>query len=110
MPYLFLAAAIVLEVIGTLFLKVAYLNRGAWWPIIIIVLCYTGAFTSLALSLERFSIGFVYAVWAGIGVALVAIAGVLFFNEKIDLAGVAGISLIIAGVVVLNGFSQMSGH
>ena len=109
MHYFYLSLAIVLEVVGTLFLKVAYLNRG-WWPVLVIVVCYSGAFYLMTLSLERFPIGFVYAVWAGVGVALVALAGALFFGEQVDLAGGIGLGLIVAGVVMLNGFSRMSGQ
>ncbi len=109
MHYLFLTIAIALEVTGTMFLKVAYLNRG-WWPVLIIAISYAASFYFMTLCLERFPIGFVYAVWAGVGVALVAVGGAIFFGERIDAAGAIGVGLIIAGVITLNGFSRMAGH
>lgn len=109
MGYLLLATAIVFEVIGTMFLKVAFQSR-EWWPIAVIVVCYAISFGFVMMSLARFPIGFVYAVWAGAGIALVAIAGVVFFGEKFDTAGIAGLAMIVGGVVVLNTMSSMAGH
>ena len=109
MAYLFLAAAIVSEVMATTALK---LSDGFTRlpPTIVTVLGYLAAFFFLGLSLKSLSVGFAYAVWAGVGVVLVAGIGALFLNEKVDLAGIIGITLIIAGVVVLNVFSKMSSH
>jgi len=109
MHYVYLGIAIILEVVGTSFLKIAYVKPG-FWPITVIAISYTTSLAFMTLSLERFPIGLVYAIWAGMGIALVALSGVIFFGEKIDAAGLTGIGLIIAGVVVLNSFSEMSGH
>ncbi len=108
MPYLYLAFAIVFEVVGTTALKAA-----ANWkliPTIIVLVAYVISFGFLSLSLKTLPVGLAYAIWAGVGVALVSIAGVVIYSEKIDLAGVFGIILIVGGVVVLNLWSKMSAH
>mgnify|MGYP001186789044 FL=1 len=57
---------------------------------------------------EFASIGYVYAIWAGLGIVLITLLGVVFFKNVVDLAGIIGISLIVTGAVVLNLFSKMS--
>ena len=55
-------------------------------------------------------IGIVYAVWSGVGVALISVIGWLVFKQSMDLAAIIGITLIVLGVVVLNVFSKVSAH
>ena len=107
MAYLFLVLAILSEVVGTIALK---LSDGFSQPIPTVVtgVGYLAAFFFLGLCLKNLNIGFAYAVWAGIGIVLVAGIGALFLDQKVDLPGAVGISLIVAGVVVLNVFSKMS--
>jgi small multidrug resistance pump len=50
----------------------------------------------------------VYAIWSGVGIILISILGVIFFNNIFDIPGILGLSLIIAGVIILNLFSKMS--
>lgn len=80
MPWLYLALAIVSEVIGTSFLK---LSAGftKLIPSLIVVVCYALAFYLLALSLKSLKVGIAYAIWAGLGVALLAVIGRLFFMK-----------------------------
>lgn len=101
MPWLYLALAIVSEVIGTSFLK---LSAGftKLIPSLIVVVCYALVFYLLALSLKSLKVGIAYAIWAGLGVALLAIIGRLFFHETINSAAALGIVLIIAGVVLVS--------
>lgn len=109
MPYLFLVLAITSEVLGTLALRSAE-GFTRFGPSLIAILGYGLAFYFLSLSLKDLSTGFAYAVWAGIGIVLVAIGGIIIYGEKIDLGGLVGFSLIITGVVVLNVFSNTQGH
>ena len=55
-------------------------------------------------------IGIAYATWGGLGIILTTVIGVLVFKQKPDMAAIVGIALIVIGVVVINGFSKMSGH
>ena len=101
MPWLYLALAIVSEVIGTSFLK---LSAGftKLIPSLVVVVCYALAFYLLAFSLKSLKVGIAYAIWAGLGVALLAIIGRLFFHETINSTAALGIVLIIAGVVLVS--------
>lgn len=101
MPYLLLAAAIAFEVVATTFLKLSdgFTRLG---PSVVVVVGYGAAFALLALALRGLDLGFAYAVWAGVGTALVALVGVAVFGDALGAARIAGILLIVSGVVVLN--------
>ena len=101
MPWFLLGLAIVAEVIGTLALKISN-GFTAWLPSIIVVLGYGFSFWLLSISLKVLQVGVAYAIWAGIGTALIAIAGVIIFKEPLNIVKVASIILIILGVVGLN--------
>ena len=101
--YLFLA--IMSEVIATASLKS---TEGFTKPIpsIIVIIGYCAAFYFLSLTLDTISIGVAYAIWSGVGVATITIVSFFLYDQKIDLAGILGIGLIIAGVIVLRLFSE----
>lgn len=109
MPWVFLSIAIAAEIVATLSLKASdgfsRLGFGA-----VSVVGYGVAFYCLALVLKTIPVGIAYAIWAGVGVAMVAILGVILFGQKLDLAAVIGITLIVAGVVVLNTLSKAVSH
>lgn len=107
--YTILAIAIVSEVIGTLSLKASegFTRLG---PSLIVVVAYGLAFYFLSMTLKSIPVGIAYAVWSGIGVTLVALIGWLIFGQKLDIAAVLGMGLIIAGVIVLNLFSNTAQH
>jgi small multidrug resistance pump len=109
MPYVLLAVAIIAEVIATTALKSAD-GFTRLWPTLTVAVGYGLAFFLLSLALRSLSLGFTYAVWSGLGIVLAATAGIVFYGEKIDLAGALGLAMIIGGVVVLNTVSSMSGH
>ena len=79
-------------------------------PTIVVVIGYGTAFYFLSLCLQRIPIGVAYAIWAGVGIGLMAIMGLVVHNQRLDLAGVVGIGLIAAGVVVINVFSAAQVH
>lgn len=58
------------------------------------------------LVLKKLSLGITYAIWSGLGIVFIAVIGVLYHKETIDLPAIVGLSLIIAGVVVINVFSN----
>lgn len=107
--WLFLAVAIVAEVIGTSALKGSN-GFTRLWPSLIVVSSYSVAFYFLALSLKTIPVGIAYAIWAGLGVVLITLVGWLAFGQKMDAAAIAGVSLIVAGVAVINLFSSAGGH
>lgn len=103
-PYALLGIAIATEVVGTSALKLSD-GMSKFWPSLAVVIGYGLSFWLLALVLKTMPVGFVYAVWSGLGLAAVALVGIFFFGETLNLAGIAGLGLIVAGVVVL----QLSG-
>lgn len=104
-----LALAILAEVIGTSALK-ASAGFSRLWPSVVVVAGYGVAFYFLSLTLKHIPVGIAYAVWSGAGTVLITVIGVLAFRQKIDLAGVIGIALIVAGVLVLNLLSRSGAH
>lgn len=96
-----LAAAIAAEVAGTTAMKYSE-GFTRLWPSLVTVVGYVLAFALLAQTLKTLSIGTAYAIWAGAGTAAVAAIGILWMGESANLAKLAGIALVIAGVVVLN--------
>lgn len=101
MAWLYLGLAITAEVIGTSFLK---LSAGftKLLPSVVVVVCYALAFYLLALSLKTMKVGIAYAIWAGLGVALLAVIGRLFFGETMNSTAILGIILIIVGVALVS--------
>ena len=109
MTFVYLVLAIVAEVIATSALK-ASIGFTLPLPSIIVVVGYGLAFYLLSLVLRTLPVGVAYAIWAGLGIVLVTLVGIVVFGEKPDLPAVLGISLIVAGVVMLQVFSKMNVH
>lgn len=109
MHWLYLAIAIVAEVVATSALKAAD-GFTRWLPTLLVVVGYCTAFYFLSLALRAIPLGIAYAVWSGVGIALVSLVGWVVYHQTLDLAALLGIALIIAGVVVLNVFSKALPH
>jgi len=105
----YLGIAIVSEVIGTSALN-ASAGFSRLWPSLIVVAGYAVAFYCLSLALKSIPVGIAYAIWSGVGVALIALVGWAIFGQALDAPAIIGIGLIVAGVVVLNVFSRTSVH
>lgn len=105
MHWLHLAIAILAEVAATSCLR-ASAGFTKPLPSAVVVGGYVVAIWFLALALKVIPVGVGYAIWSGVGVTLLAGIGWLFLGQKLDLPALVGIGLIVAGVVVLNGFSQ----
>lgn len=105
-PWIFLALAIVSEVVGTSALKAAegFSRPG---PSLLVVGGYASAFYFLSLTLKTIPVGVAYAIWSGAGIALIALIAWFFYGQRLDLPAVIGLLLIVAGVVVLNVFSRV---
>ncbi len=105
MCWIWLLAAILLEVAATLLLKVSdgFTRVGAT---VAMAICYIGSFYLMAMSLRQMEVGTVYAVWSALGTALVVGAGTVFFRESMTAMKAVSIMLIIVGVISLNVSSQ----
>ncbi|NUK05160.1 multidrug efflux SMR transporter [Streptomyces lunaelactis] len=101
MGYGLLAAAIAAEVAGTTAMKYSE-GFTRLWPSLLTVAGYVLAFSLLAQTLKTLSVGTAYAIWAGVGTAAIAAIGMIFLGESTSPVKIAGIALVIAGVVVLN--------
>ncbi|MGH6949669.1 MAG: DMT family transporter [Vitreimonas sp.] len=108
-PHLYLAGAIVLEVIGTAFLKQSNGFRETV-PSVITAASYAGAFYLLSLTLKTMPVGTVYAIWSGVGIVLIALVGWIAFRQTLDAPALIGMALIVAGVVVINTMSRSTAH
>ena len=99
--WIFLGLAILLELSGTVSMK---LSAGftKLWPSITMFICYGISFTSLNFALNYMSMSVAYATWSGVGIALIAVAGIWFFDERLSLVSVMWICVIITGVVGLS--------
>ncbi len=109
MPYLLLFLAILSEVIGTTALKV---SDGFTRPVpcAMVVIGYGFAFFFLSLVLKSIPVGVAYAIWSGVGIVLVSLIGYLYFQQALDMPALAGMGLIIAGILVMNLFSKTFQH
>jgi len=106
-PWLTLAFAILLELSGTICLKLSY---GFTRPLAATgVICfYIGSFALMAQSLKTLEVGIVYAIWSGIGTALIAMVGVLAFGESVTVVKLLGLMMIIGGSILLRVASTQS--
>lgn len=109
LPYLYLAGAIIFEVIGTWALKESD-TFTRLVPSLTCLAAYAVSLVFLALSLRTIPVGIAYAVWAGLGIVLIALVGWLWFKQPLDGPAVIGLGLIIGGVVVVHAFSQSLPH
>ncbi|MEX2973479.1 multidrug efflux SMR transporter [Streptomyces sp. C184] len=101
MAYLLLAGAILSEVLATTAMKYSD-GFSRLWPSVGTAAGYLLAFVLLAQTLKSMSVGTAYAIWAGVGTALIAAIGMVFLGESASGLKVLGVLLVIAGVVVLN--------
>ncbi len=107
--WLQLLLAIVAEVVATSALKASD-GFTRLWPAVIVVVGYSVSFYCLSLVLKTIPVGITYAVWSGLGIVLITLAAWWLYGQTIDTAGLVGMGLILAGVVVLNVFSTSGGH
>jgi len=109
MGYLYLTIAIVTEVIATSALKASE-QFTRLIPSLIVVGGYTCSFYFLSLVLQNIPVGIAYAIWSGVGIVLVAIAGAFLYRQVPDWPAILGMAMIIGGVVVINLFSRTVSH
>lgn len=105
MHYTYLTIAIVLEVLGTSSMRA---SDGFTKPLPTIgtIVAFLACFYFLSIALKVIPLGLAYAIWAGAGIVLTALISVFIFHDQLDLPAIIGITLIVAGVVVMNLFSK----
>ncbi|MEK2688867.1 DMT family transporter [Bdellovibrio sp. GT3] len=101
MPYAYLAAAIIFEILGTIGMKYAD-GFTRLIPSVLMVLCFAISFFCITFALKTLPVSVVYAIWAGVGTAIMAVLGLVMFNEPLPMQKVLATSLIVLGVVMLN--------
>ena len=109
MNYVFLLVAILFEVIATTALKQTD-GFTRLVPSLVTISGYALAFYFLSLTLRVLPVGVVYAVWSGVGIVLITAIGWLWFKQVLDPAALIGMALIVAGVLVINVFSNTLAH
>ncbi len=103
--YLYLLTAVIFETIGTSALQASeQFTRPK--PLLLTAACYAATFYFLSLTLRAMPLGVAYAIWSGAGIVLIALIGLVWFGQKPDTAALIGLTLIVAGVAVINLFSQ----
>ena len=107
--WIYLFIAIISEVIATSALKPSE-GFTVLAPSVIVVVGYVAAFYFLSLTLRTIPIGMAYAIWAGVGIAAITLIGGGLFSQKLDMPAIAGILLIVSGVVVMYAFSDSIAH
>jgi small multidrug resistance pump len=99
--WLYLLIAILTEVVGTALMKVSQgLTRLI--PSVLMFVLYGISFVFMALALKKIEVSTAYAIWSGLGTALIATIGILWFRESFNIPKLMGLVLIIVGVVLLN--------
>lgn len=109
MNYLYLFLAIVAEVVATTALKSTE-GFTKIIPSLVVIIGYSLSFYLLSIVLQHLPLGVTYAIWAGLGIVMVALAGLFIYGQKPDAAALFGMGLIIIGVVIIQLFSHTTGH
>jgi small multidrug resistance pump len=105
-PYVFLFGAIILEVCGTMLLPFTE-NFTKPMPSVGLVVFYTASFYLMTFTLGQIPLGVVYATWSGLGVFTVAMLSYFFLNQSLNWQAVLGLTMIVAGVILVNSFAKM---
>ncbi len=99
--WVYLLVAILTEVVGTSLMKASQ-GLSRLIPTVFMFVLYGISFVFMAMALKKIEVGIAYAIWSGLGTALIAMIGIVWFRESLNLPKLAGIVLIIIGVVLLN--------
>ncbi|HBC5064442.1 SMR family transporter [Proteus mirabilis] len=105
----YLILAIISEVIATTVLKASD-GFSRLYPSIVVVVGYCFSFWALSQVVKVIPLGIAYAIWSGLGIVLVSVAAVFVYQQKLDLPAIVGMTLIIAGVLVINLLSNSTSH
>ncbi|NVO55291.1 QacE family quaternary ammonium compound efflux SMR transporter [Rhodobacteraceae bacterium B1Z28] len=107
--FLILLLAVFAETIGTTALQASQ-QFTRFWPSVLVVVGYGFAFYLMALTLKVMPVGIVYAIWSGLGIFFIALIGFVVFGQKLDWPAILGLTLILAGILVIHLFSGTASH
>ena len=107
--YIYLCLAILAETVGTSALQASQ-QFTKFWPSVLVVVAYAISFYLLSMALKVMPVGIVYAIWSGLGIVFIACIGYIVFGQKLDLAAILGLALILSGILVIHLFSKTAGH
>ncbi|WP_299148024.1 SMR family transporter [uncultured Tateyamaria sp.] len=107
--YVYLILAVTAETIGTTALQASN-QFTRFGPTVVVVLAYGVAFYFLGIALKYIPVGIAYALWSGLGIVLIALIGFAVFGQRLDGAALLGLGLIVAGIVVIQVFSDTATH
>ena len=107
--YIYLTIAVITETIGTAAIQASE-QFTRFWPTTLIIVAYIVSFYFMSLTLKYMQVSVVYARWSGLGIVLIGFFGWVVFKQSLDFGAIAGMALIIAGVVVINVFSSSATH
>ena len=107
--YIYLLASVITEAIGYSALN-ASAQFSKFWPSMLVIAGLGSSFYFLSLALQSMPLGITYALASGLGIIFVAVAGIIFFGLRLDWAAVVGLTLIVAGIVVINALSDFAVH
>ena len=99
--WLYLIGAILFEVSGTTCMKLSE-GFAKFIPSVLIFVFYSGSFTLMTMAIKHLEVSIVYAIWSGIGMALISFVGIFVFHESATLLKLVSILLIMAGVIGLS--------
>lgn len=106
---IFLALAIIMEVIATSVLKASE-SFTKIIPSLITIICYCAAFWCITIPMRTVPTGIIYAIWSGVGIVLIGLVSWWVYGQKLDIPAIIGIMLIMSGVIVINLFSKSIAH
>lgn len=106
---MFLAIATLFETVGTTALQASH-QFSRLVPSVVVVIAYALAFYFLAFALRFMPVGVAYAIWSGLGIVFIAAIGYLVFGQRLDLPALAGIAMILGGILVIHLFSGSATH
>src|SRR5438309_1045080 len=109
MTYVILVIAVVFEIIATTLLKKTE-QFTQIVPTIAMVVCYLVAFFCMTIVMKTIPVGIVYATWSGLGIVLVSLAAYFVYQQTLDTPAIIGLTLIVAGVLVMNLLSKSTAH
>lgn len=101
MSWIFLVAAICMEVCGTTCMKLSD-GFSRWLPSVLIFVFYGTSFVMMTFAVKRLELSIAYAIWSGLGTLLIAVIGLLWFKEPLTVLKVVSMILVIVGVFGLN--------
>jgi small multidrug resistance pump len=100
MSNLHLGLAIGAEIVGTALLKVSD-GFSNLWATVATLIAYGVSFYFLSLALRTIPVGVAYAVWSAVGIVVISLIGWVAFDQRLNGAAIAGMALVVIGVVVI---------